>query len=120
MVRGSKKMIRYNKTKQCPYCNNFFIKTEKKMQEHVNLCAGQAGFSFSCDNGKIVNYQDNFKKMGDLPFAIYYDFKTMTGSVVFFIQKCTWSATAWLLPFIQNSTYPVFLFIVAMIKTRQI
>ena len=90
------------------------------MQEHVNLCAGQAGFSFSSDNGKIVNYQDNFKKVGDLPFAIYYDFETMTGSVVFFIQKCTWSATAWLLPFIQNSTYHVFLFIVAMIKTRQI
>ena len=60
MVRGSKKMIRCNKTKQCPYCNNSFIKTEKKMQEQVNLCAGQAGFSLSFDNGKIVNYQDNF------------------------------------------------------------
>ena len=84
IVRGSKKMIRCNKTRQCPYCNNFFIKTEKKMQDHINSCAGQAGFSFSFDNGKIVNYQDNFKKMSDLPFAIYYDFETTTGSVVFF------------------------------------
>ena len=57
------------------------------MQDHINSCAGQAGFSFSFDNGKIVNYQDNFKKMSDLPFAIYYDFETMTDSVVFFDVK---------------------------------
>ena len=38
---------------------------------------------YSFDNGKIINYQDNFKKLGDLPFAVYYDFETKTGSVVF-------------------------------------
>ena len=54
------------------------MKTEKKMQEHINCCAGHAGFNFIFDNGKIVNYQDNFKKIGDLPFAIYYDFATTT------------------------------------------
>ena len=63
------------------------MKTEKKMQDHINSCAGQAGFSFSFDNGKIINYQDNFKKIGDLPFAVYYDFETATGSVGFFDAK---------------------------------
>lgn len=54
------------------------------MQEHVSVCAGQVGFSYSFDNGKIINFQDNFKKIGDLPFSIYYDFETTAGSAVFF------------------------------------
>ena len=117
-VRGSKKKVKCNNTKQCPYCNNFFMKTEKKMQDHINSCAGQAGFSFSFDNGKIINYQDNFKKIGDLPFAVYYDFETATGSVGFLMQKCMWLAIVWLLLFIQILTYRDFIFIVAMIKTE--
>ena len=54
------------------------------MEKHISCCAGQAGFNFSFDNGKIINYQDNYKKIGDLPFAMCYDFETTTGSVVFF------------------------------------
>ena len=86
-VRGNKKKVNRNSTRQCPYCNNFFMETEKKMKEHITSCAGQAGFSFSFDNGKIINYQDNFKKLGDLPFTVYYDFETTTGSVIFFDAK---------------------------------
>ena len=59
-VKGNKKKVKCNDTRQCPYCNNFFMKTEKKIKEHITSCAGQAGFSFSFDNGKIINYQDNF------------------------------------------------------------
>lgn len=33
---------------------SFFVKSEKRMQEHILCCAGQAGFSFSFDNGKII------------------------------------------------------------------
>ena len=54
------------------------------MKEHIDFCAGQAGFSYLFDNGNIINYQDNFRKLGDLPFVVYYDFETTTGSVVFF------------------------------------
>ena len=60
IVRGSKKRLNTNSTRQCPYCNNFFIKSPKKMKEHISCCAGQAGFNFSFDNGNIINYQDNF------------------------------------------------------------
>ena len=85
--KGKKKFIKCSTAKQCRYCNNFFVKSEKKMQEHTSCCAGQAGFSYSFDNDKIINYQDNFNKIGDLPFAIYYDFETTTGSTVFFDAK---------------------------------
>ena len=57
------------------------------MQQHIATCAGQAGFSYSFDNGWEINYQDNYKKIGDLPFALYYDFETTTGSVLFFDAK---------------------------------
>ena len=44
------------------------------MKEHIDSCVGQAGFSYSFDNCKIINYQDNFRKLGNIPFAVYYDF----------------------------------------------
>ena len=64
--------------------DNFFVKLAEKMEKHVSCCAGQAGFTFSFDNGKVIDYQDNYKNLGDVPFSIYYDFETTTGSVVFF------------------------------------
>ena len=57
------------------------------MKDHINSCAGQAGFNYSFDKGKIINYQENFKKLGDLSFAVYYELETTTGSVVFFDAK---------------------------------
>ena len=86
-VRGSKQKINSSAAKQCPYCNNFFIKSESKIEEHISTCSGQAGSNFTFDNGKIINYQDNFKKIGDLPFSVYYDFETTTSSVDFFYVK---------------------------------
>lgn len=87
IIRSTKKFVNSSAAKQCLYCNNFFIKSEEKMQEHISCCAGQAGFQFSFDNGKIINCQDNFNKIGNLPFAVHYDFETTTGSVVFFDAK---------------------------------
>ena len=86
-VRGSKQKINSSAAKQCPYCNNFFIKSESKIEEHISTCSGQAGSNFTFDNGKIINYQDNFKKIGNLPFSVYYDFETTTSSVDFFYVK---------------------------------
>ena len=53
----------------------------------MSCCAGKAGFIFSFDNGKIIDYQDHYKNLGDVPFNVYYDFETTTGSVVFFDAK---------------------------------
>ena len=66
---------------------NFFLKTEKKMKKHISTCSGQAGFNFVFHNGKIVDYQDNYKQIGDLPFTMYFYFETTTRRVVFFDAK---------------------------------
>ena len=57
------------------------------MKKHISTRSGQAGSNFISDNGKIVDYQDNYKKIGDLPFTMYFDFETTTGMVVFFDAK---------------------------------
>ena len=74
-------------SRQCHYCNNFFIKSAEKMQKHLSVCSGKTDFTYSFDNEKILDYQDHYKNLGDLPFSIYFDFETTTGSVVFFVAK---------------------------------
>ena len=80
------RIVKSHTIKQCQYCDNFFRKSNDNMQKHINCCAGQAGHTYQFDN-PIVNYQENFSKIGDLPFAIYYDFETTTGSGVFHDAK---------------------------------
>ena len=53
------------------------------MKKHISTCSGQAGFNSLFDNGKIVDYQENYKKNGDLPLSMYFDFETTTRSVAF-------------------------------------
>ena len=87
---NKKRCVNSTAAKQCPYCNNAFLKSKQKMEKHISSCSGRAGFNFVFDNGKIVDYQDNYKKIGDLPFIMYFDFETTTGSVFFMMQKCMW------------------------------
>ena len=59
------------------------------MKEHLSCCAGKAGFAFSFDNGKVIDYQDHYSNLVDVPFSMYFDFETTTGNVVFFLmRKC--------------------------------
>ena len=85
--RKGGRIFNHTNAKQCHYCNNFFIKSDEKMKKHLSICAGKAGYTFSFDNGKFVDYQDHYKNFGDFPFSVYYDFETTTGGVVFFDQK---------------------------------
>lgn len=80
-------VLNHTHARQCHYCNNYFVKSNEKMKKHLACCSGKAGFTFSFDNGKIVDYQDHYRNLGNLPFSIYYDFETTTGSVVFFDAK---------------------------------
>ena len=57
------------------------------MQKHLSCCSWKAGFTFSFDNGRVIDYQDHFSSLGDVPFSVYYDFETTTGSAVFFDAK---------------------------------
>ena len=76
------KNIFIQKVRQCHYCNN------QKLQKHISCCSGKAGFEFSFDNGKLIDYQDHYSNLGDVPFSIYYDFETTTGSMFFCLFVC--------------------------------
>ena len=53
----------------------------------ISVYAGKIGINYVFNNGKILSYQDNYSKLGDLPFAVYYDFQATTGSVTFLMQR---------------------------------
>ena len=57
------------------------------MQKHLSVCTAKEGITYSFDNSQIIDYQDNFKYMGDVPFSVYFDFETTTGDAAFFDSK---------------------------------
>ena len=84
-------VLNHTHAKQCHYCNNYFIKSDEKMKKHLSICSCNAGFIFSFDNGKMVHYQDHYRKLGNFPFSIYYDFSRQPLAVCYFsMLKCTW------------------------------
>ena len=58
------------------------------MKEHLSCFSGKAGFTFSFDNGKVVDYQDHYNNLGHMLFSLYFDFETTAGNVGFFMQRC--------------------------------
>ena len=85
--KNGKKILNHTGARRCHYCNNYFVKSTENMEKHLSCCASKAGFTFSFDNGKIIDYQDHYKNLGDLLFIVYYDFEATTGNVVFFDAK---------------------------------
>ena len=85
--RKGSKYVDHTTARQCHCCNHYFAKTEEKMNYHMSVCTAKAGVTYSFDYAKIIDYQDNYKFMGDVPFTVYFDFETTTGSVVFFDAK---------------------------------
>ena len=85
--RKGEKYMHHAGARQCHYCNNYFVKSEEKMNHNLSVFAATAGVTYSFDNGKIIDYQGNYKFIEDVPFSIYFDFETTTGSVVFFDAK---------------------------------
>ena len=79
--------VKNRTVRQCHYCQNFFAKSHDQMQKHLSICAAKEGITYSFDNSQILDYQDNYKYIGDLPFVVYFDFETTTGDAVFFYSK---------------------------------
>lgn len=73
--------------RQCHYCNHFFAKSEDRMKHHISVCSAKEGIIYSFDNAQIIDYQDNYKYMGEVPFTVYFDFELLEMQF-FFIQKC--------------------------------
>ena len=40
------------------------------------VCSGKPGIIYNFCTQSLISFEDNFGSKGDLPFSIYYDFKT--------------------------------------------
>ena len=77
-------------TRQCCFCDKY-IENFSKFKTHINCCFKTAGVVYKFENKSIINFQDNFKYMDDLPFDIYFDCETTTGETttkMFLISYC--------------------------------
>ena len=54
------------------------------MKKHLYVCSVKEGITYAFENSQILNYQDSFNYLGDLPFTVYFDFETTTGNCPFF------------------------------------
>ena len=73
--KGKTGMLRVHKCYQCYYCNKLFI-LETRQKRHMENCSGRPGVVCNFNNQNLISYQDNFHAKGDVPFVIYFDFKT--------------------------------------------
>ena len=49
----------------------------------MTVCSQCAGVLYKLDNRNIIPFEDNYRLLGDLPFVVYVDFETTTGSDIF-------------------------------------
>ena len=73
--KEKKVLSRAHKACQCYYWNKFFI-VETRQKRHMENCSGKAGVVYNFNNQCLISYQDNFHAKGDVPFVVYFDFKT--------------------------------------------
>ena len=73
--KEKKGMSRAHKCQQCYYCNNFFI-LETRRKRHMENCSGRPGVDYNFNNKNLMSYQANFHAKCEVPFVIYFDFKT--------------------------------------------
>ena len=60
---------------------------DSQKHEKALVCSAKGGINYVFDNGQMVNFQDNFKYLGDVPFTVYFDFETTTGKSAFLDPK---------------------------------
>ena len=53
------------------------------MKKHLPICSAKGGIAYAFDNGHIVNFQDSFKYLVDVPFTVYFEFETTCGNSAF-------------------------------------
>ena len=87
-VVNGKEKITHPTSRQCPFCKKKFPKSVENMNKNTKICAPREGITYTFDNGDIISFQDNFKNMENVPFAVYFDFETTASNAVFLTQKC--------------------------------
>ena len=71
---------------ECYFCNNFHS-TKKALEKHKTDCSQCAGVLYKFENRSIISFEDNYTFLGHLPFVVYFDFETTTGSDIFLNKK---------------------------------
>ena len=74
--KAKKGLKRSHQASQCFHCNKFFI-VEARQKRHMENRSGKPGIVYNFNNQCLICYQDNFHNKGDIPFTIYFDFKTI-------------------------------------------
>ena len=83
--RRGKKSLSHRNAKQCCYFEKKFVKSKEKMEKHLTVCSGKIEINYVFDNGKILSYQDNYNKIGDLPLQFIIILK-QPQEVLFFLM----------------------------------
>ena len=58
-IKGKEKILRQT-VRQCPYCENFFVRNNETMKKHTQVCAAKEGITYCFNNGEIMSFQDTF------------------------------------------------------------
>ena len=81
-VKGQYK-FQHTTTRQRHYCESYFAGSKNELAKHVKRCSSIERILYSFDNVKIISFQDNFGRLGDVPFNVYFDFEASTGDIIF-------------------------------------
>ena len=81
------KKIESEIARQYFFCSNYFSGANK-FKANIKCCSKIDGMVYKFENKNIVSFQGNFKYMGNLPFAVYFDYRTTTGDDVLTTTKC--------------------------------
>ena len=68
---------------QCYACNAF-VAGKAALDKHLKSCSFMPGIVYKSENQHITTFEDNFRFMGEQPFAIYFDLETTCGKKEFY------------------------------------
>ena len=85
-ISKRKKRVEYPTAKQCYGCSKFFTQ-KKPFKNHIKTCRSMPGIVHKFNNQNISTFEDNYRFMGDLPFAIYFDIKTTCGKKAYNFEE---------------------------------
>ena len=67
---------------QCYACNAF-VAGKAALDTHLETCFFMPGIVYKFENQHITTFEDNFRFMGEQPFAVYFDLETACGKKEF-------------------------------------
>ena len=75
MYTKTQRIFPANTLIECYYCNEFWV-VKSKYQKHLRNCGKKPGVIYNFNVKNVVTFEEYFKYIGDLPFAVYADFET--------------------------------------------